>query len=248
MAIKPSDDTFLREVDEELRKERMNRFMTQYGWAIIAGIVLFLGAIGGWIWWQNKQQQQAAAEGEALIGALESLEAGNAKAAEPAIAQLAESDREGYRLAALFTRANIQLQAGNRAAAVATLRGIAGDEEAAEPYRQAALVRQTALEYDSLQPQVVIQRLAPLARPGEPWFGSAGEMVAVAYLKLGQQQRAGQLFQRIGRDESVPPTIRTRAVQMAGSLGFNALEEPAAPGAAPAAAPAASPATKEEAE
>ena len=193
MAIKPNDsDVFLREVDEELRRERMNRFMTRYGWAIIAGIVLFLGAIGGWIWWQNRQQQQAAAEGETLVGALESLEAGNAKAAEPEIARLAESDREGYRLAALFTRANMQIQSGNRAAAVATLKSIAGDEDAAEPYRQAALVRQTTLEFDALQPQVVIQRLGALARPGQPWFGSAGELVAVAYLKMGQQQRAGQ--------------------------------------------------------
>ena len=90
MAIKPNDsDVFLREVDEELRRERMNRFMTRYGWAIIAGIVLFLGAIGGWIWWQNRQQQQAAAEGETLVGALESLEAGNAKAAEPEIMRAA---------------------------------------------------------------------------------------------------------------------------------------------------------------
>ncbi len=249
MAIKPNEsDTFLREVDEELRKERVNRFMTQYGWALIAGLVLFLAAIGGWIWWQNRQQQQAGAQGEALISALDEIEAGNLKAAEPKVAELAESSRDGYRVAALFTRANLQLQSGNRAAALATLRTIAGDEDAAEPFRQAALVRQTALEFDTLQPQAVVQRLEPLARPGQPWFGSAGEMVAVAYLKMGQQQRAGQLFQRIGRDETVPPTLRTRAVQMAGSLGFNALEEPAAPGAAPAAAPAAEPETKEKAE
>ena len=246
MAVKPDDsDTFLREVDDELRRERMNRFVAQYGWALLAGLVLFLGVIGGWIWWQNRQQQQAADQGDALITALDSLETGNTKAAEPKVAQLVENGSEGYRLSALFTRANMQIQAGNRAAAIATLKGIADDSDAAEPFRQAALVRQTALEFDSLQPQAVVQRLGALARPGGPWFGSAGEMVAVAYLKMGQQQRAGQMFQRIGQDQTVPPTLRTRAVQMAGSLGFNALEEQAAPGAAPAAASAPAPATKE---
>ena len=65
-----------------------------------------------------------------------------------------------------------------------------------------------------------------------------GEMVGIAYLKLRQPNRAGPLFAQIGRDESVPPSIRTRAVQMAGSLGVNAIEEPAAPASA-ASAPAA---------
>jgi hypothetical protein len=226
----------------------MNRFVARYGWALIAGLVLFLGSIGGWIWWQNRQQQQSADQGEALITALDSLEAGNSKAAEPKIAELAESGSPGYRLSALFTRANMQIQAGNRAAAIATFKSIADDDDAPEPYRQAALVRQTALEFDSLRPQVVVQRLGALARPGEPWFGSAGELVAVAYIAMGQQQRAGQLFQSIGQDATVPPTLRTRAVQMAGSLGFNALEEQAAPGAAPPAAQAPAPATKEKAE
>jgi hypothetical protein len=244
LAIKPNEtDTFMREVDEELRRERMNRFVSRYGWAIVAGVVLFLGAIGGWIWWQGQQRAKAAEQGEMLVDALDSLQAGNTKAAQPKIEQLAESNRGGYRAAALFTRANMQIQANDRPAALATLRGIAGNEDFAEPHRQAALVRQTALEFDALQPQAVIQRLGPLARPGEPWFGTAGEMVAIAYMKMNQQQRAGQLFQRIARDENVPPTIRTRAVQMAGSLGFNALDENAASGASPEAGSA--PATKE---
>lgn len=240
MAIKPNDgETFVREVDEELRRERINSFVARFGWAIIAGIVLILGAIGGYIWWQNRQQEQAAQQGEQLLDALETMESGNRNAALPKIDALAESRVEGYRVAALFARATAQSEAGDQAAAVATLKGIADNGEFAEPYRQAALVRQTALEYDRLQPQQVIQRLGPLARPGQPWFGTAGEMVGVAHLRMNRPDLAGQLFARIGRDETVPPSIRTRAIQMAGSLGINAMPDtPAAPGAAAAAAPA----------
>lgn len=248
MAIKPNDgETFLREVDEELRRERFDRFVRRYGWAIIAGLVLLIGAIGGYIWWQNRQQVQAAAQGEQLLQALDSLESGNRNAATPKIDQLAGSDIEGYRAAALFARANAQVAARNEAAAIATLRSIAADETLEEPYRQAALVRQTALEFDRLQPQAVIQRLRPLARSGQPWFGSAGEMVGVAHLKMRRPDLAGQIFAQIGRDENVPPSIRTRAIQMAGSLGVNAIEEPAAAGAQPA-GPAVPTATREKAE
>jgi hypothetical protein len=129
----------------------------------------------------------------------------------------------------LFARANSETAAGNAPAAIATLRAIAADQAFDEPYRQAALVRQTQLEFDSLPPQQVVQRLRPLARPGSAWLGSAGEMLGVAYLKMHRPDLAGPVFASVGRDEHVPPSIRTRAVQMAGSLGFNAADEPAAP-------------------
>lgn len=229
LAIKPDDgEIFLREVDEELRKDQLNKFVARYGWAIIAAIVLLIGAIGGYIWWQGRQAAQAEAQAEQLVNALDLTESGNRNGAATVIDQLAESDVDGYRAAALFARANSQLAANQVPAAVATLRSIADDQGLDEAYRQAALVRQTVLEFDALQPQVVIQRLGPLARPGQPWFGTAGELVAVAHLKMGRANLAGPLFAAIGRDETVPPSIRTRAIQMAGSLGINAIEEPRA--------------------
>ena len=248
MAIKPNEsDTFLREVDEELRKDRFNRIVARYGWLIVAAVVLLLGAVGGAIWWQHRQQEQAAKQGETLLEALDAMESGNAAVAATETGELAGSDVEGYRVAALFARATAEAEAGNEAAAIATLKAIADDAELAEPFRHAALVRQTALEFDRLQPQVVIRRLGPLARPGQAWFGTAGEMVGVAHLRMRRPDLAGPLFAQIGRDESVPPSIRTRAVQMAGSLGINAMPEPAAAGAAPE-APASPAATKGEAE
>jgi hypothetical protein len=227
LALKPNDgETFLREVDDELRRERMNQTVARYGWWIIAGMVLVLAAIGGIFWYRAYQRDQAEARGESLLNALDSLEAGNRNAANAQLDALAESGSPGYRAAALFARANAQLAANNVASAVATLGAIAADESLEEPYRQAALVRQTQLEFDRLQPAQVIQRLSALARPGQPFFGAAGEMVGVAQLRMNRPDLAGQLFARIGRDETVPPSIRTRAIQIAGSLGVNALPEP----------------------
>jgi hypothetical protein len=226
LAIKPQDaDTFVKEVDEELRKERLNQFVARYGWWILAAIVLVLGSIGGFIWWKDQQAKKAAEQGEALLEVIDGLESGNRSAVAPKIAELAGSEADGYRVAALFARASMQTEAGQRPAAIATLRSIADDESLAEPYRHAALIRQTALEFDQLQPQVVIRRLGPLARPGQPWFGSAGEMVGMAHLRMRRPDLAGQMFQRVGRDEGVAPSIRTRAIQMAGSLGYDAMPQ-----------------------
>jgi hypothetical protein len=96
---------------------------------------------------------------------------------------------------------------------------MADDSGLPDPYRNAALIRGTALQFDQLKPQDVISRLAPLAKPGEPWFGSAGEMTALAMIKQGNSRQAAQLFATISRDQNVPETIRTRAQQLASSLG-----------------------------
>ena len=84
------------------------------------------------------------------------------------------------------------------------------------------MLRQTALEFDQIPPQDVVSRLHPLVKPGAPWFGSAGEMTALALIKQGKSRDAGQLFATIAKDQSVPVTTRQRAVQIAGSLGVDA--------------------------
>jgi hypothetical protein len=229
LAIKPNkDEAFLREVDEELRKERMNAMFARYGWLVIAGVVLLLAAIGGWIWYQEHRKAVAGEQGEALISALQAAESGNTAGAQATFDELAESNIEGYRAAGLFSRAGLQLEAGDEAAAIATLKAIAEDSRLAEPYRHAALIRQTALEFDSIPPAEVIRRLGPLALEGNPWFGSAGEMVAIAHLKENRPERAAPIFAAIARDERLPDSIRTRAVQMAGSLGVDAVADIAA--------------------
>ena len=102
---------------------------------------------------------------------------------------------------------------------------IADDAEAPQPYRDLALIRAVAADFEQLEPQEVIDRLKPLAVPGNPWFGSAGELVGMAYLKQGKEDLAGPLFAAIATDEDVPPTLRSRSRQMAGLLGRDAIED-----------------------
>src|SRR3546814_18615749 len=78
----------------------------------------------------------------------------------------------------------------------------------------------------TLQPQQVVDRLKPLAVEGAPWFGSAGELVAIAYMKMRKPDLAGPLFAAMAKDKDVPQSIRSRARQMAGLLGVDAVETP----------------------
>ncbi|MEP7130609.1 MAG: tetratricopeptide repeat protein [Sphingomicrobium sp.] len=219
------NDTFVREVDENLRRDRARDFGKKYGGWVAAAVVLFLAASGGFIYWQYHHQQRSERQVEQLAEAFKSLGGSGRDAAIKQVDDLSANGSKSVRATALFTRAALALEQNDLKLAIAKYREIAGDSRLPKPYRDAALIRQTALEFDSLQPQDVVARLKPLAERGNPWFGTAGEMTAMALIKQGKTKDAGQLFAAIARDTTVPDSIRARSVQLAGSLGVDASGE-----------------------
>jgi hypothetical protein len=227
--MRPVDtETFYREVDEELRRDQLMSLWQRYGKLIIAGVVLVIAAIGFFFWWQHYREQQAAKRSTTLLAAFDDITAGKKSDANAKLDGLAKEKAAGPRAAALLTKADLALASNDIKGAVATFGQVASDANLPQAYRDLAAVRMTAAEFDTLKPQAVIDRLKGLAVPGHPWFGSAGEMVAVAYLKLNKPQQAARLFADMAKDEKVPESIRARAVQMAGSLGVDAVQQPGA--------------------
>ena len=217
MALTPqSNEAFLREVDDELRRDQALDFWRRYGRWLIAAIVGGLAAFAGVLIWQNQSGKAAEREGEQLQAVFDGLAAGKPDA--KALAALAQSKSDGYRAAARFSQADIALQKNDLKGAAQQFADIAADQSMARPFRDLALIRQTSAEFDTLKPEVVISRLRGLAVAGNPYFGSAGELVAIAYLKQGRRDLAGQLFGQIAASEQVPPSLRQRVVQMAGVL------------------------------
>lgn len=214
-------ETFVREVDENLRRDQMQNFFKAYGSWLIVAVVLFLGASGGFIWWKQHQVQQSQAQVEKLAQIYKDIGSGNTSQSPQQLDEISKSGSKAVRASALFARAALALQQNDVKLATSTYKTIANDDGLPDPYRDAALIRQTALEFDQLKPEEAIARLQPLAKPGEPWFGSAGEMTALAMIKQGRKQEAGQLFAAIAKDQSVPETIRGRATQLASSLGID---------------------------
>jgi hypothetical protein len=229
LAIKPADnETFYREVDEELRRDQMLTLWQRYGKLAILGVVLVLAAIAGVIWWKNQQQIEAGKRGQELLAALEDVSAGKKAAAGARLDTLAKSDSPGYKAAALLTKADLAVEANNLDGAAGLFQQVANDQSLDQSYRDLAQVRLTHVQFDKLAPQAVIDRLKGLAVAGSPWFGSAGEMVAISYLKLNKPKEAAQIFAALAKDKKVPESLRSRATQMAGSLGIDAVEDSAA--------------------
>ena len=215
-------DTFVKEVDENLRRDRVRDFFKKNGSWLIAGLILFLAACGAFIWYQQYRQQRAEAQVEQLAEIYKAIGVGNTAKVPQQLDELSTSGSKAVRASALFTRAAFAIQQNDTKLAIATYKKVRDDSSLPDAYRDAALIRETALEFDQLDPQQVIAQLAPLAKAGNPWFGSAGEMTALALIKAGKSKQAGQLFATLAKDKSVPESIRNRSIQISGSLGADA--------------------------
>jgi hypothetical protein len=216
------NESFLREVDENLRRDQARDFAKKYGWWLIAAVAVFLAAVAGWLYWQQYQQKQSEAQSEQLVKIYSQIGAGQTKQAQQSLQGLESSGNPVVRTLTALTEAAIALDANDRAAAQAKYDAVANDSHAPQPYRDLALVRSTMLQFDKMKPEDVVTKLQPLAKPGEPWFGTAGEMTAMAYLKQGNKAAAGRLFAQIAADNNAPQTLRSRSAQLAGTLGVDA--------------------------
>lgn len=216
------NETFLREVDENMRRDRLRDFFRDNKTTLIIALVLFLGASGGLIWWESYSRGQSGEQVETLAEVHKAISENKLASVPARLNEVGGSSEEAIRASAKFTQAALALEKNDSATATKIYAEIQADSSMPESYRGAALIRQTALEFDKLKPDEVISRLAPYAKPGGPWYGSASEMTAAALIKQGKKAEAGRIFAQIANDKNAPDTLRARSVQLAGSLGVDA--------------------------
>ncbi|MDF7774621.1 tetratricopeptide repeat protein [Sphingomonas sp. AOB5] len=226
MALPPNDstnDAFVREVDEEYRREQLLSLWRKWGRSGLIVLGVALAALAAYLYFNSRTDQQAGKQGEQFSALLEEVKTGQAAKAGPELRKLATDGRPGYRVMALFTEADLLLAKGDLKGAASRYASVANDSSVAQPFRDLALIQQTRAEFDSINPQVVMDRLKGLATPDSPWLGTAGETIAAAYIKQGKRAEAGKMFATIAQSKGyVPDNMRQRALEMAGAYGVDA--------------------------
>lgn len=218
------DDVLIREIDEAVREDAVLTFLQTHGIKVLGVIGLGLAALGGWLVWDHYAEADLERQSETLISALDYADQRDFKTAADKVAPLlADGNSPGARAAARFVQAGAALEEGNTAKASGLFKEIAADADAPPALRDLARIRDVSVNFDRMKPADVIAQLGGLAKPGNAYFGSAGELVAMAHLESGNRAAAGKLFADIAKDEDQPETLRSRARQMAGLLGVDAV-------------------------
>ena len=66
-------ESFIKEVSEEVKRDRLFKALNKFKWPLFAIIVLLVGAVGGYEYYKYDKKSRAQKNGEFLISAIESL-------------------------------------------------------------------------------------------------------------------------------------------------------------------------------
>lgn len=244
MALKPTElpdkaDVFLREVDEDFRRDQMTGLWKRFGVPFLVVLGLALIGLAGWLFWKEQQAKTLAEQSDLYATAVKQIEGGDAAGARATLETLSSSGSPGLKALAQLDLAAQSITGGKPADAVAAYQRMAANGDLPQVFRDYAGLRAILMTYDQLEPAKAIEQLKPLAQDGQPWFGTAGELLALSYLETNQPALAKPLFEALAGSEQVPPSTRARARAMVDSLGgpvAPAAPSPAAPAPTPAAA------------
>jgi hypothetical protein len=205
-------DSFINEVTEEVRREKLFDYLRRYGWIGVVVVLTLVGA-AAWIEYSNAQERNAAqATGDALLTALEE----NDPAARAAMIAGVEADDGAAAVAALLTAAT-QEEAGDVSAAAATLNALAVNTDVPEMYRDLASFKAAMLPSDDYAGRMAA--LEALARPGKPFRLLALEQMAYVTLSAGDAPGAIKFMQEIEEDAAVTRGLQERVQTLMVALG-----------------------------
>ena len=207
-------DSFIDEVNEEVRRDQLYQYVRKYGWI---AVLLIVGVVGvtGYLEWQKAQtQNRAQALGDKLVAALN----GDDPAVRANALEAMAADAGEAKVIVDMRRAGELVAAGDKEAALAIFDGIA-NSGAAPVYADLALLKALILRGKDQDTASRDAALATLAAPGALYRPLALEQQAIAALDAGNRDAAVALFTEVFQDSEATDSLRNRATQMLVALG-----------------------------
>lgn len=206
-------DSFIEEVSEEVRRDRLFRLFRRYGWIALAVVIL---AVGGAAWNEYRkasERRAAQALGDALLAADGAAALDGITAEGPAAQAVID-----------LTRAEALATAGDKAGAAELLRRVGARAELPAVYRDLAALKALILEGPDMATDARLAAIEPLAQPGAPFRLLALEQRALAQIAGAMPDEAVATLRTLLELPDATPGLRQRATQMIVALG----EDPAA--------------------
>ncbi len=213
-----SDDGLFREVDEEVRRDKLTQIWDRFGTLLIAGcigIVVLVGSYKGWQYWQAQLAEKAGME---WYNAITLSAAGKNAEADAAFDEITKSGHKGYSVLAKLSQAARLGQDGKSTEAVTIYDGVAADAAIDQPLRDLARVRAAYLLVDTDSVSDLTSRLSGLDGNNSSWRHAVREILALAHVRAGDFKAADEQLKLVLADPATPAALRARTALVSAQI------------------------------
>ena len=202
-----------REVEEDVRRERLQKLWKAYGSYAVVAIALLFAGIAGWQVWERREQQERQKVSDAFIAAQRIT---NPQSAASAFADMARTAPTGYAQVARLSQAGAMLTSGQRDGAIDLYKQIAKDDSGL--IGSVARLRAGWALAETASRTELVELLKPLDQPGNAWRLNAREVLAYADYRAMDTKSALTKYSELAADPESPQGLRSRAQAMAAFL------------------------------
>jgi hypothetical protein len=204
-----SNDTLVREVDEELRRDRLRKLWRQsapFVFGAAAAVVLLVAGYEGWSWWTESNAAKSSDQFYAAAGIADGTDV---DAAKKALDDIIAQGSGGYPALAQFREASLLAQSGKLDEAVAAYDGLATSLSNGH-LRELALVMGANVLVDKGDVAAVEQRVGGSITPDSPMRNAAREVLGLTQYKAAKLDDAMKSFQAILDDPLASRDLQSR--------------------------------------
>ncbi|RYI32786.1 MAG: hypothetical protein EON48_04320 [Acetobacteraceae bacterium] len=205
-------DSFIDEVTEEVRRDRLFRLFRKYGWI---GVVVILGLVGGTAWTEWSKSREAARAQAFGDGVIDALDQGTPEERREALAAV-PTDAAQTAVLGLVASSD---PAEDKAATLATLDKLAGDTTLAPVYRDLAVLRRVLVAGTDTPLADRRTALEAIAIPGRPYRVLAEEQLAYLLIEESKTEEAITALTALMQDQEASASLRARLGQVVTALG-----------------------------
>ena len=202
-----------REVEEDVRRERLEKLWKKYGDYIIAGMAVIVVGVAGFKLWQHYQAVQIAKASVAYSTAMQLGNGGKSAEAAQVFANIAKNAPRGYAASARLAEADALFADGKTADAVALYKTIAQEDKT--ELGDLARIREAWALANSASKSDLQTLLAPLTDPKSAWRFMAREILAYCDFRDGAMNPAQSEYDSLAAASDAPASVRQRASAMA---------------------------------
>ena len=208
-------DSFLQEVSEELRRDKLYRNIRKYGWVAILLVIVIVGAATYREYLKSQAETEAELFGTSIINAL------NEKNVADRISKLQKINAPGENAKAIVAMLLSAEAAGNESATfeMSTLSDVTKRLTIDAHYRDLLNFKILLGSSEIMDLDERIKAFKELSKPGNPFRLLAEEQMALIELELGNTDNAIEKISQILLDSELTAGLRNRATQMLIALG-----------------------------